>query len=143
MRLTKKLIRMLIERAMEAREHAYAPYSRFHVGAALLAADGTVYTGCNVENSSFSVTCCAERVALFSAVADGRRDIAAIAIAADTPLVAPCGVCRQALAEFHPALPVILTEPGGGFVMRTLSELFPEPFLPDSLPLSHSRPESP
>jgi cytidine deaminase len=138
MKLTRKLIRGLVERAMEAREHAYAPYSRFHVGAALLASDGAVYIGCNVENSSFGATCCAERTALFAAVADGRRDFAAVAIAADTPRTAPCGICRQALAEFHPALPVILTDGDGGYLLCSLAELLPEPFLPDALPHAES-----
>ena len=96
----------LLRRAAQARQNAYAPYSHFQVGAALLTGEGRVYSGCNVESASFSPTCCAERVALFSAVARGERDFAAIAIVgwpegeAPSAYVSPCGVCRQALAEF-------------------------------------------
>ncbi len=104
----------LMEQAKQARRHAYAPYSGFSVGAALLCADGRVYLGCNVENASFSPTCCAERVAVFSAIADGVREFSAIAVAggsSDEPQsgVTPCGVCRQVLSEFcAPDLPVLL-----------------------------------
>ncbi len=95
----------LIKTAKDATKSAYSPYSHFRVGAALLCEDGTVYTGCNIENSSFGVTCCAERVALFKAVSDGKRCFTDIAIVGsstdkfDKPC-APCGVCRQALSEF-------------------------------------------
>jgi cytidine deaminase len=91
----------LLKRAQEAKEGAYAPYSRFRVGAALLGKSGRVYTGANVENASYSVTCCAERVALFKAVTEGEREFDAIAVTSDSDsLTWPCGVCRQALAEF-------------------------------------------
>lgn len=92
--------------AKKAREDAYAPYSGFLVGAALLCSDGTVYTGCNIENASFTPTCCAERVAVFKAVSEGKRDFEAIAVVGgakkDAPdqKCAPCGVCRQVLSEF-------------------------------------------
>ncbi len=96
----------LLSLAREARRRAYAPYSGFFVGAAVLCADGSVYTGCNIENASFSPTCCAERVAIFSAVKDGKRDIRAIAVVggkndaeAERPCY-PCGVCRQVMREF-------------------------------------------
>lgn len=96
----------LLAAATEARQHAYAPYSRFAVGAALLAADDTVYTGCNIENASYGLTCCAERTALYKALSEGAKSFQAIAIVggmqdeapcSDCP---PCGICRQALAEF-------------------------------------------
>lgn len=95
----------LMQKATEAMKNAYAPYSKFLVGAALLSKNGKVYTGCNVENSSYSVANCAERTALFSAIADGEREFCAIAIAGGkngeiARFCPPCGVCRQALAEF-------------------------------------------
>jgi cytidine deaminase len=91
----------LLRKAQEAKAGAYAPYSRFRVGAALLCKSGRVYTGANVENASYSVTCCAERVALFKAVTAGEREFEAVAITSDSEsLTWPCGVCRQALAEF-------------------------------------------
>ena len=92
---------MLIDRAWETRERAHAPYSHFHVGAALLAGDGRVFTGCNVENLSYGLTICAERVAIGSAVAAGARDFLALAVVADTSEpISPCGACRQVMAEF-------------------------------------------
>ncbi len=91
----------LLEVAWEARERAHAPYSRFHVGAALLAADGRIFPGCNVENLSYGLTNCAERVAIGSAIAAGAREFLAIAVVADTRVpISPCGACRQVLAEF-------------------------------------------
>ncbi|MBO5736022.1 MAG: cytidine deaminase, partial [Clostridia bacterium] len=107
----------LLTLAGEARTRAYSPYSHFAVGAALLCKDGSVYTGCNVENASFTPTVCAERTAFFKAVYDGKRAFTAIAVvggAGDTvdPACTPCGVCRQVLAEFCSAdLPVILGSP--------------------------------
>ena len=95
----------LLSLAARARESAYTPYSGFAVGAALLASDGTVYTGCNIENAAFTPTVCAERVAIFRAVADGKRDFSAIAVVGGKAgeragRCTPCGVCRQVLAEF-------------------------------------------
>jgi cytidine deaminase len=91
----------LVEVAWQAREAAYAPYSNFSVGAALLAADGRVFTGCNVENISYGLTNCAERVAVGAAVAAGAREFLAVAVVADTGVpISPCGACRQVLAEF-------------------------------------------
>lgn len=92
---------LLVEAAWRAREMAYAPYSNFHVGAALLAADGRVFVGCNVENISYGLTNCAERVAIGAAVAAGVREFLAVAVVADTGVpISPCGACRQVLAEF-------------------------------------------
>lgn len=92
----------LVDAAWEARNAAYAPYSNFAVGAALLAADGRIFVGCNVENISYGLTNCAERVAIGAAVAAGVREFVAVAVVADTAVpISPCGACRQVLAEFH------------------------------------------
>lgn len=103
----KEALRLaLAQRAKEARKNAYTPYSGFAVGAALLCKDGSVYAGCNIENAGFTATCCAERTAFFRAVNDGKRQFSAIAIAGGkageepTQFCAPCGVCRQVMAEF-------------------------------------------
>jgi cytidine deaminase len=126
----------LVVHATEAKERAYAPYSKFRVGAALLCADGTIVVGCNVENASFPAGTCAERVALGAAVASGLRRFSAIAIASDasTP-TPPCGLCRQALAEFGLDLIVISAGAEGPRTAArwTLAELLPHPFTPSSL----------
>ena len=123
----------LIARARSARERAYAPYSHFAVGAALECADGTVFTGSNVENASYGLSMCAERNAVFAAVNAGVRDFTAIAIAGPSGVATlPCGACRQVLAEFNPALRVVYTD-GGGVTQTHLGALLPSPFLPDSL----------
>ena len=129
---------LLFEEAKKARENSYSPYSHFAVGAALLTGDGKIITGCNVENSSFGVTNCAERTALFSAVAKGERDFLAIAIAGAKVLsdgtmkeafCPPCGVCRQALFEFcKKELSVIIGKADGTYMVTTLGELFPLAF---------------
>lgn len=124
----------LYNMATEAAKGAYAPYSGFHVGAALLCEDGTVFTGCNVENAAYSVTVCAERVTLFSAVAAGHRRFKAIAVAGSadgdfTKPCPPCGVCRQALAEFcDGSMPVILADGKGGVAEYSLDSLLPLSF---------------
>lgn len=98
----------LVTAAWEARERAYAPYSQFFVGAALLAADGRVFVGCNVENISYGLTNCAERVAIGAAVAAGAREFTAVAVVADTGVpISPCGACRQVLAEFGVPLVIL------------------------------------
>jgi len=124
----------LVRSALAAREHSHSPYSKFRVGAALLARDGTITTGCNVEISSFSLTCCAERTALFAAVAKGLRDFVAVAVVSNADETPPCGACRQALADFNPHLEVILGREDGSFTRTTLESLYPKPFLPTSLP---------
>jgi cytidine deaminase len=124
----------LFRAAWAAAEAAYAPYSHFRVGAALLAADGTVYTGCNVENRSFGLTVCAERTALFKAVSEGRREFLALAIAApDSPAaVGPCGACRQVLSEFMPPeAPVRFAGSGPDRVDTSLGTLMPYDSLHD------------
>jgi cytidine deaminase len=115
-----------IAAARAVRELAYAPYSNFKVGAALVSTDGRVFTGCNVENISYGLTMCAERVALGRAMAEGVHEFSAVAIVADTDKpVSPCGACRQVLAEFAPDLRVILTTLDGKIEEFSLSQLFP------------------
>lgn len=124
----------LEESARAAADHAYAPYSKFPVGAAVQTADGSIFTGCNVENASFGLTNCAERTAVFSAVAAGHRQITCVAIytPTDTP-TAPCGACRQVLREFRPDMNVISTCKGEDRLETTLATLLPDSFGPDSL----------
>lgn len=121
----------LIVEAMKAKEFAYAPYSHFRVGAALLAKSGKVYTGCNVENASFSATNCAERTAVFAAVAQGEQEFTAIAINGDNEsYLPPCGICRQVLAEFCDleTFQVILANNEQDYRTVTLAELLPGAF---------------
>jgi cytidine deaminase len=116
----------LIQEAAAARENAYAPYSRFAVGAALLCEDDTVFTGCNVENLSFGLTNCAERTAIFSAIAAGRRNFRRIAIVSDSKEpVSPCGGCRQVMAEFASDLAIICVNLEGDRFESDLSTLLP------------------
>jgi cytidine deaminase len=119
----------MVDAAREARLNAYSPYSGFRVGACLKAASGKIYLGCNVESVSFTPTCCAERTALFSAVAAGEREFTAIAVACDGKKPAwPCGVCRQSLMEFSPDMMVIVAAETGGWEKVKLSELLPHSF---------------
>ncbi len=120
--------RALIAAARQTQQNAYAPYSHFTVGAAVLAADGTVYTGCNVENSSYGLSCCAERNAIFHGIACGCRQFQAIAIAGDAAgFTMPCGACRQVMAEFQ--IPyVIVTKPDDTYRVMTWEELLPHSF---------------
>jgi cytidine deaminase len=126
-------IERLIVAAQRAREQAYAPYSRFRVGAAVRAG-GRVYTGGNVENASYGLTICAERAAVFAAVAAGHRQIEAVAVVSDAAVpLAPCGACRQVLHEFGPAMSVIMAA-GDVRVVRPLPELLPSAFDAGDLP---------
>ena len=124
----------LIELAKNAMENAYAPYSGYKVGAALLCADGTVYTGCNIENAAYSPTVCAERTAIFKSVSEGKREFTAIAVCGGkngeiTGFFPPCGVCRQVLREFGADdFLVYLAGPDGQYRTRTLAELLPDSF---------------
>jgi cytidine deaminase len=122
----------LVRRAKEARSRAYCPYSRYPVGAAILTADGTIYVGTNVENASYGLTVCAERVALSSAVADGHRRFQALAVVTEDG-AACCGACRQVLREFAETLPIHLAQPDGTVTHTSLEELLPHPFGPASL----------
>ncbi|MGE5574086.1 MAG: cytidine deaminase [Bacteroidota bacterium] len=119
----------LIELAREARERAYAPYSGFAVGAALLGRSGRVYTGCNVENASYPAGICAERCAVAKAVSEGEREFSAIAVVGDTDgPCAPCGICRQVLAEFGPDIQVIMTNLKGSTKVVAAADLLPGAF---------------
>ena len=128
----------LLRQARDVRRHAHAPYSGFRVGAALLAEDGAIYVGCNVENASYGMTVCAERGALSAAVAAGGRRFTAIAISSTgSDPVPPCGACRQALGEFAVDL-VVVSEANGQVSEWRLDELLPEPFLEVPSPRSES-----
>jgi cytidine deaminase len=128
MELAQATIERLLEKAREAQQNAYAPYSKFHVGAAVLAEDGRVFVGCNVENASFGLAICAERHAIGATVVAGARPVA-VAVVAPLPGVAPCGACRQVLTEFGLDLNVILTsaEPPG-YAVTTAGALLPGAF---------------
>ena len=123
----------LIARAVAVRQWAYAPYSHYHVGAALLASSGKLYDGCNVENAAYGSSICAERTALVKAVSEGERQFEAVAVVTGNG-GSPCGACRQMLAEFGLNLKVLLLD-GEGKVVRetTLHELLPDAFTPESL----------
>ena len=124
----------LFQKAIEARKNAYAPYSKYMVGACILTEDGQVFTGCNFENASFGATICAERCAASCAINAGQRKFMAVAIAANTEAW-PCGICRQVLREFccGPEMPVIVGPHDGSFRVKTISELLPESFGPEYL----------
>lgn len=125
----------LIEAARQAREKAYVPYSHFPVGAALLTADGTLYTGCNIENASYGLANCAERTAIFKAASDGHHRFSVIAVIADTDgPVSPCGACRQVMSEFGPDARVILANLKGGVQDTSVRELLPGAFRETDLP---------
>ncbi len=142
MRLDKEIYDQLAKKALEARTFSYSPYSHFQVGAALLAADGRIYTGCNIENAAYTPTNCAERTAFFGAVSNGTRDFLAIAVAggpagAALPLDAcpPCGVCRQVMVEFcHPeTFEIMMVRSEKDYRICLLKELMPQGFGPLSL----------
>jgi cytidine deaminase len=124
----------LVARALDARRHAYAPYSKYAVGAALLTGAGKVYAGANVENAAYPTGMCAERAALFHAVSEGERRFTALAVATENAGM-PCGACRQALSEFGLELLVLVADARGKVVSETsLAALLPQAFGPDHLP---------
>ncbi|UCH78410.1 MAG: cytidine deaminase [Candidatus Coatesbacteria bacterium] len=127
MGLDPAVARDLLEAARAVRRRAYAPYSKFRVGAALRGDDGRIYAGANVENASYGLTVCAERAAVAAAVAAGVQRIEAVAVVGDRP-IPPCGACRQVIAEFGPAAIVIWEDGAGGYVERGIRELLPDPF---------------
>ncbi len=130
----KKEIQQLLDQAIEARSFAYAPYSSFKVGAAIQSSDGRIYRGCNIENASYGLSICAERVALYHAWASGSRDLIAIAIVYDPVRKAiPCGACRQVLMEFNPTMILISGNLKGAYQLFHLDELLPHPFLPETV----------
>ncbi len=140
-KLTPDMIRTLIGGALTARKMSYSPYSHYQVGAALLAGDGRIVTGCNIENAAYSPGCCAERTAIFKAVSEGITSFKAIAIAGSprgdvlTQYAYPCGVCRQVMMEFCDPehLQVIVAKSEDDYRITTLRELLPEGFGPDNL----------
>lgn len=123
----------LIQQAIQARDNAYAPYSKYKVGAALLTTEGKVFQGCNVENASYGPSMCAERVAVFKAVSEGYNEFQAIAVATVNGGT-PCGVCRQVLREFAPKLIVVVSDVEHNHQVFTLSDLLPHSFGPEHLP---------
>jgi len=119
----------LIQAALQARRHAHAPFSKFQVGAAIEDASGGIHTGCNVENATYGLTICAERVAVFKAISEGARKFTRVAVAADTDvLTPPCGACRQILWEFCGDVEVTMVNPRGKSETLRLKDLFPRPF---------------
>jgi cytidine deaminase len=119
----------LIVAARAARDHAYAPYSSFRVGAAVRARSGHIFTGCNIENASYGLTVCAERIAVFKALSEGERGFSAVAVVTDSErLTPPCGACRQVLWEFCGDAEVILANLNGRIEVHQLAALFPRPF---------------
>ncbi|XP_076851419.1 cytidine deaminase b [Brachyhypopomus gauderio] len=135
----------LILQSLEAKKFSYSPYSKFRVGAALLTHDGTVFTGCNVENACYNLGICAERTAISKAVSEGYRDFKAIAIVSDLceQFISPCGGCRQFMREFGAGWDVYLSKPDGSYVEMTVEELLPESFGPENLKMKrvHSIPK--
>jgi len=119
----------LVVAALAARENAFAPFSKFKVGAAIEGLDGRIHSGCNVENATYGLTICAERVAVFKAVSEGARRFKRVAVAADTDnLTPPCGACRQILWEFCGDVEIVLVNPRGKIETFRLKDLFPRPF---------------
>ncbi len=118
----------LLQTANEIRERAYAPYSGFKVGAALLCADGTVFTGVNIENAAFGPSVCAERTAFFTAISEGYRDFVKIAVTCDKEYCSPCGVCRQVMSEHAPDLEILMGNLQGTFKRVSIGDLLPEGF---------------
>ena len=127
--------KLLLEKAYEGRKNAYAPYSKFKVGAAVLMENGKIYTGCNIENASYGATNCAERTAIFKAISEGNRKIRAIAIVgADDEYTYPCGICRQVIAEFADKnTEIILGKKSLEYIVKTLAEILPGAFTKEAL----------
>uniref|UniRef100_A0A667WZ16 Cytidine deaminase n=1 Tax=Myripristis murdjan TaxID=586833 RepID=A0A667WZ16_9TELE len=128
-------IKPLLHKSQKAKEFAYCPYSKFRVGAALVAHDGTVFTGCNVENACNNLGLCAERTAITKAVSEGYRSFKAIAIASDMEeeFISPCGGCRQFMREFGVKWSVFMTKPDGSYMDMLVEDLLPVSFGPDDL----------
>jgi cytidine deaminase len=122
-------VEALLAAALAARENAFAPFSKFKVGAAIEDEGGRIHTGCNVESATYGLTLCAERVAVFKAISEGTRQFRRVAVAADTDvLTPPCGACRQVLWEFCGDVEIVLVNPRGKIETYRLKELFPKPF---------------
>jgi cytidine deaminase len=138
--LSKQQIESLITKAIEMKEKAYCPYSKFRVGCSILAKDGRVFTGCNVENASYGLSICAERVGLSKAVSEGCKDFIAVCVATDVigSNTFPCGACRQWLNEFGSHILVISARPDRSYLLKPLHELLPVAFGPHDLELKRS-----
>ena len=127
--LMKRDLRSLVEAADSARKHAYSPYSRVKIGAAVLAGSGKVFSGSNVENASYGLSCCAERVAIFKAISEGEKLITALAVSGkNRELTSPCGACRQVMVEFNPSMRVIRRGDDGFSEVTTAEALLPSRF---------------
>ena len=126
-------IKNLINKAIEAKEKAYAPYSKFKVGSAVLTKDGKIYTGCNIESASYTPTICAERTAISKAVSEGDREFEAIAIVGSSDYTFPCGVCRQVIREFSKDIKVIVANNTDEYKIFELEKLLPNSFGPEDL----------
>lgn len=121
---------LLVQKAQEAQKKAYAPYSHYLVGAAVLTSSGKIFTGCNIENASYGLVICAERTAIFKAISEGEKDIQAVAVVTKDGGM-PCGACRQVLNEFHPKMKVIVADEKGKIHQeKTLEEILPSAFGP-------------
>lgn len=130
--LNDEIVQNLVGQATAARRQAYVPYSKFPVGAALLTKSGKIYTGCNVENASFGMTVCAERVAIWKAVSEGETEFEALAVVTNIAGT-PCGACRQVMVEFAPDMPVVIADLSGIDTMTSVDNLLPHAFRPEHL----------
>ncbi len=132
--MEKKLLEEAFELALKVRENAYAPYSNFKVGAVLVTKEGKMFAGCNVENVSYGLTICAERVAVFKAVSEGEREFSFMVVVTDTdPPAAPCGACRQVIREFGLNIDIVAANIKGDMITKPLSEFLPDSFGPEDL----------
>lgn len=129
---SEEIIQDLISRAIAARQRADVPYSGFPVGAALLTKSGQIYTGCNIENASYGMTVCAERVAILKAVSEGETEFVLLAVATEIG-ASPCGACRQVMVEFAPDMPVLIADLAGNSTTLSVAQLLPLAFLPQHL----------
>ena len=130
----KERFSQLVESARRARSHAYSPYSKVRIGAAVLCSDGRVFSAANIENSSYGLSCCAERAAIFKAVSEGARDIVAIAVIGKSEqFTRPCGACRQVMVEFNPKMKVLMRGVDGFMADETADSLLPRHFNPPEL----------
>lgn len=127
----------LIKKALEAQKIAYVPYSKFHVGAALITEDNSVYTGCNIEIASYSPTICAERTAIFKAISEGHKKIKKIAVVGDANPTFPCGVCRQVIREFGADATIVVANSTEDYKEYTIDQLLPNSFGPEDLSDAH------
>ena len=130
--LKEEIAQDLVNRAIAARRLAHVPYSNFPVGAALLTKSGKIFTGCNIENASYGLTVCAERVAIWKAVSEGETEFGALAVATNIG-GSPCGACRQVMAEFAPDMPVLIADLSGQATATSVAELLPLAFTPQHL----------